>query len=176
MLYYKAVHIISVVSWFAGLFYLVRLFIYHVEAFDKPETEKKILHDQFKIMEKRLWSIITLPSSLLTLITGISMLIITPSYLSQPWMHIKLTLVLFLFVYQFKCVNIMNNLGKGNKVWSSTKLRLWNEVATLILVGVVFLVVLKTAMSMVYGVLGLIALGIVMMVFVKIYKNRREDK
>jgi len=176
MLYIKAVHIISVVSWFAGLFYLVRLFIYHVEAFDKEEVEKNILHNQYKVMERRLWSIITLPASILTLFTGIWMLYLNSSFLSQPWMHIKLTAVVLLFAYQFKSVAIMNKLALGERVWSSTKLRLWNEVATILLVAIVFLVVLKTTLSMVYGVLGLVVLGLVMMVFVKIYKNRREKK
>ena len=174
MLYLKAIHIVSVVSWFAGMFYLIRLFIYHVEAFDKEEVEKTILHNQYKIMEKRLWSIITLPASLLTLITGIWMLYLNPSFLSQPWMHLKLTAVILLFVYQFKSVAIMNKLGLGEMVWDSTKLRLWNEIATVLLVAIVFLVVLKSRLSMVYGVLGLVALGVVMMVFVKIYKNRRD--
>lgn len=174
ILYLKAIHIISVVSWFAGLFYLIRLFIYHVESFDKEETEKTILHHQYSIMEKRLWSIITLPASILTLVTGVWMLYLLPYFISQPWMHVKLTAVFLLFVYQFKSLSIMKKLGRGEKVWTSTKLRLWNEIATLLLVAIVFLVVLKSAVSMIYGIVGLIALGVVMMIFVKIYKNRRE--
>ncbi len=173
MLYLKAIHIVAVVSWFAGLFYLVRLFIYHVEAFDKKEVEKEILHNQYKIMEKRLWSIITFPASLVTLSTGIGMLYVSPFYLSQPWMHIKLTAVVLLFAYQFKSVSIMKSLSLGKVVWTSTKLRLWNEVATILLVAIVFLVVLKSALSMIYGIFGLVILGVVMMVFVKIYKKRR---
>jgi len=176
MLYIKAVHIVSVVSWFAGLFYLIRLFIYHVEAFDKEELEKSILHNQYSIMERRLWSIITLPASILTLITGVWMLYLNHGFLSQPWMHVKLTSVVLLFVYQFKSLAIMNKLALGESVWSSTKLRLWNEVATILLVAIVFLVVLKTTLSMVYGVLGLVVLGVVMMIFVKIYKKRREKE
>ena len=175
MLYIKAIHIISVVSWFAGLFYLVRLFMYHVEAFDKAETEKNILHNQYKIMEHRLWSIITLPASILTLITGVWMLSINPCYFTLPWMHIKLASVTLLFIYQFKSVLIMKRLAKKEAVWTSTKLRLWNEVATILLVAIVFLVVVKTQLSMIYGVAGLIILGLVMMIFVKIYKKRREQ-
>jgi putative membrane protein len=174
--YVKAIHIVSVVSWFAGLFYLIRLFIYHVEAFDKEELEKNILHNQYKIMEQRLWSIITLPASILTLVTGSWMLYLNQSFLNQPWMHIKLTAVVLLFMYQFKSVAIMNKLGLGEKVWTSTKLRLWNEVATILLVAIVFLVVVQNSMSMLYGVLGLVALGVTMMIFVKIYKKRREKE
>src|ERR1700704_4126177 len=97
--YILAVHIIVVVCWFAGLFYIVRLFIYHTEAQDKPEPKRKILSDQFVIMERRLWNVITVPSMVLTVAAGITMLCLVPSWLQQPWMHIKLTFVLLLLVY-----------------------------------------------------------------------------
>ena len=97
----KALHIIFVVSWFAGLFYVVRLFIYHVEAQDKDKVEKEILSNQFEIMERRLWWIITTPAMLLTIIFGIWMILLIPDYINATWMHIKLCFVLLLLIYHF---------------------------------------------------------------------------
>ncbi|MEO6849990.1 MAG: CopD family protein, partial [Mucilaginibacter sp.] len=91
--YVLAIHIIFVVCWMAGLFYIVRLFIYHTEAQDKPEPDRKILSDQFVIMERRLWNVITVPSMFLTVAAGVTMLYLFPAWLQQPWMHIKLCFV-----------------------------------------------------------------------------------
>ena len=123
----KALHIIFVVSWFAGLFYIVRLFIYHVEADQKPENERQILQDQFKIMEKRLWYIITWPAAILTIISGLY-LVYAFNYWSMPWMQIKFGLVLGLFIYQVLCHRIFNQLQNDSVNWTSTQLRLWNEI------------------------------------------------
>ena len=130
----KALHIIFVVSWFAGLFYIVRLFIYHTEAQERDEQAKKILSDQFEIMEKRLWWIITTPAMILTIVFGVWMLLLIPAYLMTGWMHAKLGFVLLLLVYHFVCQKIMFDLKKGKFNWRSNGLRLWNEVATLALV------------------------------------------
>lgn len=174
-LYIKAIHIIFVVSWFAGLFYIIRLFIYHTEASERPENEQKILYPQYQLMEKRLWSIITTPAMILTLITGFTMLYLNPAYLKMPWMHVKLTFILGLVIYHFICQNIMKGLWKENFKWTSTQLRIWNEVATIFLVAIVFLVVLKNTLSWVWGVIGLIGLGITLMIAVKLYKKARTS-
>lgn len=173
-LYIKSLHLIFMVSWFAGLFYLVRLFIYHTEANERPETERKVLQDQFSIMEKRLWNIIVNPASLLTLASGIYMLYLVPTWLEQSWMHIKLTFVFFLMGYTHYCKSIMKKLHSGTSKWTSTQLRLWNEVATIFLVSIVFLVVLKNSFSWIWGTIGLIVFGIAIMSAVKIYKLYRN--
>ena len=147
MLYYKALHIIFVVTWFAGLFYIVRLFIYHVEANQKNEPEKSILANQFQIMQKRLWFGITWPSMILTIVFGTLMIVETPGYLKLPYMHIKLGFVVLLIIYHFSCHAIFNQLKNGACKLSSFKLRIWNEVATLFLVCIVFLVVLKNTID-----------------------------
>ena len=98
-LYVKALHIIFVVTWFAGLFYIPRLFIYQTEAEDKLEPAKSILQTQYKLMSKRLWYIITWPSAILASIFGIWMLIQNPFYLSQPWMLVKIAFVFALYFY-----------------------------------------------------------------------------
>jgi protoporphyrinogen IX oxidase len=172
---FKSLHIIFVVSWFAGLFYIVRLFIYHTEANQKPETEKKILQEQFDIMQRRLWYIITTPAMILTVIFGTLMLIANPGLLSLGWMHAKLAFVAVLLVYHFICQGIMNRLKNGHSKWTSMHLRLWNEGATLILVAVVFLVVMRDAASGMKGLLGFFGVAIALMIGIRIYKKLRKS-
>ena len=172
-LYLKAVHIIFVVSWMAGLFYVVRLFIYHTEAQDKPEIEKKVLSDQFEIIEKKLFNIITTPAMILTLLAGIAMVYINPNLLKQSWLQVKLGFVLGLMVYHFICQNMMLQMRKNVYKFTSTQLRIWNEVATILLFAIVFLAVLKNALSWVFGVIGLLVFSLIIMSAVKIYKYYR---
>jgi putative membrane protein len=155
---------------------MVRLFIYHTEAQQKPEPERKILTDQFEIMERKLWYIITVPSMLFVLAAGITMLILVPGWLSQPWMQIKLAFVVGLLVYHFICQNKMKQMAKGVYKWTSTQLRIWNEVATIILFAIVFLAVLKNAISWIFGVVGIILFSMILMSAVKIYKYFRMKK
>jgi putative membrane protein len=173
--YLKALHIIFVVTWFAGLFYIVRLFIYHREAMDKDEPEKSILIDQFSIMQKRLWYGITWPSAILTLIFGPSLL---PSFMplkGEYWLHAKLLLVFFLFLYHLQCGRIFKSLQRGETHWTSMKLRLWNELATLFLVAIVFLVILKDMASMGWAILGLIVFAGVLMLGIRFYRKLRSS-
>jgi putative membrane protein len=176
MFYIKALHIIFVVTWFAGLFYIVRLFIYQTEALEKPEPEKSILSKQLAIMAKRLWLGITWPSALLTLVFGLWILSLMPGYLSQGFMHLKLGFVFLLYIYHFLCQILYRQLQKGEARYSSNQLRIWNEVATLFLVAIVFLIVLKNSLDMVYGLLGLIAFSILLMLAIRIYKRIREGE
>lgn len=174
--YILSIHIIFVVCWMAGLFYMVRLFIYHTEAQEKPEPDRTILSKQFEIMERKLWYIITVPSMVLVLAAGITMLCLAPAWLQQPWMHIKLAFVVGLIVYHFICQNKMKQMAKGVFKWTSTQLRIWNEVATLFLFAIVFLAVLKNAVNWIYGIIGLVLLSLILMSAVKIYKYYRAKK
>jgi len=171
--YILSIHIIFVVCWMAGLFYAVRLFIYHTEAQDKPEPDRTILSKQFEIMERRLWYVIAVPSMFLVLAAGITMLCLMPGWLQQPWLHIKLAFVVGLIIYHFICQNMMEQMAKGVFRWKSTQLRMWNEVATLFLFAIVFLAVLKDAVNWIYGLAGLVALAMVLMTAVKVYKRFR---
>jgi len=155
---------------------MVRLFIYHTEAQTKPEPDRTILSDQFEIMERKLWYIIATPSMYLVLAAGITMLFLAPGWLQQPWLHIKLAFVGGLVVYHFICQNKMNQMRKGIYTWTSTQLRIWNEVATIFLFAIVFLAVLKNAVSWIFGLLGLILLSLILMSAVKIYKYYRIKK
>jgi len=174
--YILSLHIIFIVCWFAGLFYMVRLFIYHTEAQEKPEPDRKILSDQFELMERKLWYIITVPSMWLVLAAGITMLFILPAWLQQPWMQIKLCFVAGLIVYHFICQNKMKQMAKGIFKWTSTQLRIWNEVATIFLFAIVFLAVLKDSIGWIFGVVGIIVLSMILMSAVKIYKYYRTKK
>ena len=172
--YIKALHIIFVVSWFAGLFYIVRLFIYFAEAEEKEETAKSILQTQYKLMSKRLWYIITWPSAILASFFAFWMLYLEPSYLLMPWMHVKLSFVLALYFYHAGCHKIFIQQQKGIVKYTSFKLRIWNEVATILLFAIVFLVVLKSTISWIWGVVGIILFGVLMMLGIKLYKNIRK--
>ena len=169
--YLKALHIIFVVTWFAGMFYLVRLFIYNTEANTKPEVEKKILQEQFGVMMRRLLYGITLPSAILTLIFGISLFWQLGSI--PLWLWIKLGIVLLLFVYHCTLHYIYLQQVKGIFNYTSTQLRIYNEVATVFLVSIVFLVVVKTGISLVWGLGGLIAFVIILMTAIKVYRELR---
>lgn len=172
--YLKALHIIFVVTWFAGLFYIVRLFIYQVEALEKTEQEKAILIPQLNLMAQRLWYIITWPSAILTLLLGFWVLYYRWGYMQLGFMHAKLGFVLVLYIYHIICHKIFKDLQNGIAKWTSTQLRMWNELATLLLFAIVFLIVLKSLISVVWGIVGLLGLSILMMLGIKWYKKVRE--
>jgi protoporphyrinogen IX oxidase len=171
-LYFKALHIIFIVTWFAGLFYIVRLFIYHAEAEEKDEPEKSILIRQYKLMEKRLWYGITWPSAVLTLIMGF-MLLYSYDFIIADWLWIKLIFVVGLYIYHFLCQMIFIKFQTDQSSYSSQQLRIWNEVATVFLIAIVFLVVLRNALSMIWGIIGLIAFSAILMLSIRIYKKMR---
>ena len=174
--YIKSLHLIFVITWFAGLFYIVRLFVYQIEANSKPSPEKEILQKQYKIMTYRLWYIITWPSSILASIFAFWMLFFTEmgkAWILMPWMHVKLGFVFVLYLYQLKCHQIYKQLQKDEVNYSSNFMRLWNEVATIILFAVVFLVILKNAFNWIYGVIGIVLFSLLLMIGFKIYKKIR---
>ncbi len=175
-LYIKAFHIIFVVCWFAALFYMVRLFIYASEAQQKEEPVKKILTDQLLLMQKKLWYIIGWPGLIGTFIFGWWMIFEIPALLSQPWMVLKLIVVGLLFLYHLRCEMIFKQQKQGIFKDSSLRLRLFNELATVFLVAIVFLVVVKSQGSLVWGILGTIFFGALLMLFVTIYKGIKKKE
>jgi protoporphyrinogen IX oxidase len=174
-LYLKAVHIIFIVTWFAGLFYMPRLFVYIVEAHAKSDPEKSILLKQLNLMASRLWYGITWPSAIITLIMGAALVLNQPSWLAQGFMHLKLTLVFFLYVYHFSLQYLFNQLKKGVVRYTSQNLRFWNEVATLFLISIVFIIVLKNTLSMLWGLAGLLAVTLLITGGMAIYKKYRKN-
>jgi putative membrane protein len=172
--YIKALHIIFIVTWFSGLFYMVRLFVYHAEAAEKPEPERTILQKQFQLMLRRLWMGITWPSAILTLIFGPWMMILLGTI--PAWLAIKLVFVVGLYLYHFSLQAIYRQQMRGVFRYSSQQLRIWNEVATIFLVAIVMLVVVKQNMSWVWGLLGLFGFVILLMSAIRIYKIIRTRK
>lgn len=177
--FFKSLHIIGFVSWFAALFYLPRLFIYHTEALDAPEPERSILTHQYALMERRLYHIIMTPAMLLTFSGGFAMLIMNTQYgmawfNSNPWIYWKLGLIVFLTSYHHYSKTIMKRLGTGQRVMTSTQFRLYNEVTTLFLVAIVLLAVYKNSLQFLYALAGLIGLGVLLALGVRGYKKIRE--
>jgi putative membrane protein len=177
--YIKALHIIFVVTWFAGMFYMPRLFIYNTEAGDKCAQVKAALREQFSVMMKRLWYGITWPSAIITLVLGISTLfngnwqnVLFDT--AGRWLLIKLIFVLFLYLYHFSLHKIFKQQVKGIFMYTSQQLRLWNEVATIFLIAIVMLAVVKQSLSFVWGIIGLIIFIILLMSAIRIYKIIRS--
>ena len=170
--YVKALHIIFIVTWFAGMFYIVRLFIYNTEAGDRPEPEKIILRNQYNLMIRRLWLGITVPSAVLTLLLGPTVWFMMGT--TPAWLQVKLVFVILLYGYHFSLRQLYREEKAGRFRFSSAQLRIWNEVATLFLFAVVFIATVKTAMGWIGGVVGLVALALLLMIAIRIYKRVRN--
>ncbi|MFL5740500.1 MAG: CopD family protein [Flavisolibacter sp.] len=177
--YLKSLHIIFIVTWFAGMFYIVRLFIYNTEANEKQEPERSILQRQFSVMIRRLWLGITWPSAVLTLILGPWVMFLgnwNQTLFSDAgrWLLVKLIFVLLLFAYHFSLHALYRQEARGIFRYTSQQLRIWNEVATVLLIAIVMLATVKQSLSWVWGFIGLIGLMIVLMSAIKIYKILRK--
>ncbi|HSP83037.1 MAG TPA: CopD family protein [Gillisia sp.] len=173
-LYIKALHLIFVITWFAGLFYIPRLFVYHIEASRKPDPEKNILVSQLQLMTRRLWYIITWPSAVLASLFAFWLLFLRPVLLDEDWMLVKLGFVVLLYAYHYKCHLLFKELQNNVVKWSSNQMRLWNEGSTLILFAVIFLVVVRDAVNWIYGVIGIFLLSIILMLGFKMYQRIRS--
>lgn len=175
--WFKAFHIVGFVVWFAGLFYLVRLFIYHVEANEEPEPARTILKNQYQIMEKRLYRIITTPGMLLTVAMAIGLLFTEPEVLKQGWLHVKLGFVVLLLGYHHYCARLMKKLAVDECGWSSQQLRALNEAPTVMLVIIVMLAVFKNNLPTDITAWVIFGLIIAMAVTIQLYaRKRRLDK
>jgi putative membrane protein len=142
-LWFKTLHIVGVVVWFAGLFYLVRLFIYHQEAAELEPPLRQAFQLQYGLMERRLANIITTPGMVVAVVCAVGLLVVNPAWLQQGWMHAKLAFVLALLGYHAFCYRLMGQLQRDACRWNGRQLRALNELPTLLLVIVVMLVVFK---------------------------------
>lgn len=168
----KALHIIGFISWFAGLFYLPRLFIYHAEAGEKPASERDVLQPQLELMAGRLWKIITVPAMVVTLLAGTTMVVLWEGSLPM-WLHIKFGFLALLVVYHLACGQIRLAQAAGRSQWTSARLRLFNEGATMLMIAIVFLAVLRDGLSAFYGVLGFFGVGVLLMLGIRLYARMR---
>ena len=175
--WFKAFHLIGVVVWFAGLFYLVRLFVYHAEANLEPEPAQSILKNQYEIMEKRLYSIITTPGMIVTVVCAIGLISTEPEVLKSSWLHIKLAFVLLLIGYHHYCKRIMKQLAKGECQWTGQQFRALNEAPTIMLVVIVLLAVFKNSLPLDITTWVVFGLVVAMVASIQLYaKKRRQDK
>lgn len=163
---------VGVLSWFAGLIYIGRLFIYLTEVSERPEPDATILRDQLLPMARRLWFGITWPAGIWTTVFGLSMVHV---WIDQSWMQVKLVAVTCLIAYHLVCHWLYRQLAAGHYPWTSRQLRIWNELLTLLMVAIVFLVVLKNAFSFLYGAAGLIVFGAMLMAGIVVYKRVRAS-
>lgn len=171
----KSIHIVGFISWLAGLFYIVRLFVYFEEARARPAHEAEILTKQLALMQGRLWKIIARPAMIATVAAGLWTIHTRFGFAHMPiWLHVKLGFVLLLLFYHYQCSRILGAHARGESCgWSSTRLRVFNELATLLMVGIVVLAVFKNATSVVWGLLAWVGLGVVLMVALRLYKKQR---
>jgi protoporphyrinogen IX oxidase len=175
--WFKAFHLIGVVVWFAGLFYLVRLFVYHAEAYQQPEPAQTILKKQYELMEKRLYNIITTPGAILTVTMAIGLISTEPEILKEGWLHVKLGLVVLLLGYHHYCARIMKQFAKDECKWSAQQFRAFNEAPTLLLVTIVLLAVFKNNLPLDLTTWLIAALVVFMVAAIQLYaKKRRKDQ
>ncbi len=171
----KTIHFIGLISWFAGLFYLPRLFIYHVEALEKLEPERSVLANQFGLMEKRLYNIIMNPAMVLTYIGGFTMIFYYgwDWFTANIWMHWKLGFVFLLTGYHHYSKGIIRKLSAGNIPMSSTQLRYYNEIATVILLAIVLLAVFKSRLDFIYAFTAVIVFVMLLVLGIRLYRRLR---
>jgi protoporphyrinogen IX oxidase len=175
-LWVKALHLVGIVSWFAGLFYLVRLFVYHAEADHRPAAERELLQRQFTIMAERLLHIIATPAMVVTVGAGITMLVLNSHLLQHRWMHLKFVPILWLLGYHAWCWAVVRRLGRGESAGTPKQMRIANEVPTILLVVTVILAVLKDTASLLQ-LLGLsVGLIVVLGVAIQLYGAVRARK
>lgn len=175
-LWFKTLHIVGVVVWFAGLFYLVRLFIYHVEAEELAPELRTPFQTQYALMERRLANIITTPGMVVAVSMAVGLLVVQPSWLHQGWMHAKLAFVAALLIYHAFCYRLMGQLQRGDCRWTGRQLRALNELPTLLLVIVVMLVVFKTQFPTGAATWFVVALVVFMAASIQFYARWRRLK
>jgi protoporphyrinogen IX oxidase len=173
-LFFKALHIVGFVSWFAGLFYLVRIFVYHAETKEKPIEHRSFMQKEFSLMQGRAYAIIATPAMFITWICGLIMLYSNPGLLSQNWIRVKLVLLLILTAYHFYCKKIMRMQANGTDKITSFQFRLLNEFPTLFLVAIVLLAVVRDMLNFAYLFVGIIAFGFTLFLAAKAYKKGRK--
>ncbi|MBI5917129.1 MAG: CopD family protein [Bacteroidetes bacterium] len=178
LLLFKSLHIVGFVAWFAGLFYLVRMFVYHVEALAKPQPDRDILARQLNGMEWRVYRIILGPAVAVTWACGTVMLVEHGwEWLrGNGWMQAKLVLLALLTGYHYACKGIIRKLEVGEVPFTSFQFRLLNEVPTLFLVAIVLLAVYRNSFNVWYALAGIFGFALLLFAGAKLYKRSREGK
>ena len=173
---FKALHVVGFVSWFAGLFYLVRIFVYYRESLDRPEEEKAILSKEFLAMQQRVYKIICNPAMMITWTAGLSMLYIHGlEWLRENyWMHAKLGVLVLLTIYHLWCKKQIKLNEQGISAYTPFQYRLLNEMPTLFLISIAFIAVFKNAVNYIYLIAGVVVFGGLLFLAAKAYKRIRN--
>jgi putative membrane protein len=176
--FFKIIHIIGFVAWFAGLFYLVRMFVYHTEAYDYEEPKKDILRTQFNLMERRVYTIICNPAMMITWTFGLLMIYGYGYewFALSFWLHIKIAILILMTIYHVYCKLLIRKLEVGKTGFTSTQFRLFNEVPTLFLILITSIAIFKNATNPFILIGSIIGIGILLVVMTKIYKLVRDAK
>jgi protoporphyrinogen IX oxidase len=176
-LWFKAFHLVGIVVWFSGLFYLVRLFVYHAEASEHPEPLQTMLKKQYELMEKRLYNIITTPGMVVTVAMAIGLISTEPEILKSGWLHIKFALVALLIGYHFYCGRIIKQFEKNQCKWTGQQFRALNEAPTVLLVSIVLLAVFKNDLPLDMTTWVIFAMVVAMIASIQLYaKKRKKDR
>jgi putative membrane protein len=170
----RAAHLISMVTFFAGSFYIVRLFVYHRNAEALWDPDRAVLLKQFKLMERRLWLYVTWPSLIFLLLSGAALLWKSPGSIALPYMQLKLGIVAFLVLHHLVNHRLYRLIGKGELRWSSFQLRLWNQGPTLFLGTIVLLMVWRDRVNWLWGLAGVFALGAALMIGVGMFRKKGD--
>ncbi|NEQ28150.1 MAG: protoporphyrinogen oxidase HemJ [Microcoleus sp. SIO2G3] len=173
-LWFKAFHIVGIVAWFAGLFYLPRLFVYHAEANEQPEPARSILQNQYQVMEKRLYRLIMTPALVLTLSMAIAMLITAPDLLKDRWLQIKIALVVGLLIYDHYCLRLMKQMARGEFRFTGQQFRWFNEIPTVFFVAIVMLAVFKNNFPTNAASWAIVAMVVAMAAIIQLYARKRR--
>jgi protoporphyrinogen IX oxidase len=172
--WFKAFHLVGIVAWFAGLFYLPRLFVYHAEAYEQPEPARNILKTQYQLMEKRLYRIIMTPALVLTVAMAIGLVSTEPEIMKQPWLHVKLALVVLLIGYHHFCARLMKKLAADECTWTGQQFRWFNEFPTVAFVVVVMLAVFKNNLPTDLTAWVIFAMVVAMAAIIQLYARKRR--
>jgi putative membrane protein len=176
-LWFKAFHIVGIVAWFAGLFYLPRLFVYHAEANEQPEPARSILQQQYQVMEKRLYRLIMTPALVLTLTMAIAMVITAPALLQERWLHVKIALVVCMLIYDHYCLRLMKQMARGEFRFTGQQFRWFNEIPTVFFVAIIMLAVFKNSFPTSAAAWSILGMIVAMAAIIQLYaRKRRLDK
>jgi len=176
LLFFKSIHVVGFVAWFAGLFYLVRMFVYHVEAEQRPEGERDAFKKQFNLMEWRVYKIICNPAMMITWTAGIIVIALYgwEWFTLAGWLHVKLVLLVLLTVYQLWMKRIIVQLENDNLQYSSFQFRLLNEVPTVLLLSITLLAIYQNTLNFLYAFGGVLVFGVLLYFGAKAYKRHRR--
>lgn len=173
-LWFKSFHIIGFVAWFAGLFYLPRLFIYHLEAEERQEPVRSALKGEYSRIEKLLYKLIMMPAMIFTIAMAVGIISTEPDVIRQTWLHVKLLLVLLLIGFHFYCGKLIDRLERETCSINSLRMRQINEIPTIVLGLVVLLAIFKNSLPTSITAWGTVIMVSIFALIIQLYARKRR--